>query len=129
MSKNVYTAGLAAGLVGLIAGGLFGTYGAWSILLDLPRTSAGRWLLGLTLGIVFAVVYDYFNLQKSLPGDGRVRGVIYGLLIWVATLIIGLIVPKVGDLTFAAPVGTTLVLTAFLNIIWGFVFGTIYESK
>lgn len=129
MSKNVYAAGVVAGVIVLIVSGLFETNGAWGLLLNLTGNPAGRWLVGITASVVLVTLYEYLDLSKSLPGDSKIRGALYGLLVWVATLIVGLVIPAVGSYTYQTPQMSTLVLTAAVFLIWGFTFGAVLEER
>ncbi|GEM_PF-3004687 len=129
MSKNVYAAGVVAGVVALIVSGLFGTNGAWGLLLNMTDNPAGRWLIGITASVILVTLYEYLDLSKSLPGDSKVRGALYGILIWVASLIVGLVIPTVGSYAYAAPQLSTLTLTAATHLIWGFTFGAVLEER
>lgn len=129
MSKNVYAAGVIAGVVALIVTAIFETSGAWGLLLSVTNNPVGRWLIGITASVVLVTLYEYLDLSRSLPGDSKIRGALYGLLVWVATLIVGLIIPAVGSYTYEAPQMSTLILTAAIFLIWGFTFGAVLEER
>lgn len=129
MQNRILASGLVSAIASLIVGSVFGTYGAWGLLLTQSETTAGRWLIAISIGIFLAWVYSFFRrtfLVNSLPAS---RGVIFGLLVWLATLIIATIIEEVRIFAFKVPFGSTLFLTAILNAIWGGVLATSYESN
>lgn len=127
--KNIVLAGLGASLVALVAGSLLGTFGAWGIALDQSPTPAGRWIIALTLGVIMSAVYVYAGFSKFLPGSAVDRGVVYGLLIWVVTLVLGAIVGSLGNYAFAEPSSRTVFLSLVLHIIWGGTLGFLYQES
>ncbi|OGY24605.1 MAG: hypothetical protein A2Y57_02055 [Candidatus Woykebacteria bacterium RBG_13_40_7b] len=129
MVPRSFIAGTGATIVGLLVGGVLGTYGGWTPLLDLANTLIGSWIIAITLGVILVYLYGYLGFVNFLPGTAATKGVIYGLLVWVLLLIIGAIAPYFKDAVYTQPVGTTLFNTAILHIVWGSVLGYLYEQK
>ncbi|HEY5600874.1 MAG TPA: hypothetical protein VIK81_02180 [Patescibacteria group bacterium] len=127
--KNIVLAGASASLIGLVAGSLLGTFGAWGLALDQSPTPAGRWIIALTLGVVLAAVYVYAGFSKFLPGTAVDKGVVFGLLLWVVTLVVGAIVSGVGNYAFADPASRTVFLSLVLFVIWGGFLGFLYQES
>lgn len=126
MPQKAIPAGFGAAVLGLFLGALFGTYGAWTPVFFLATPGVSRWALAITLGIIFAFIYDY--VQKSLPGKtGIQKGAAFGLLVWIVTLILGAIFVFFRDAVYAS--GTVLFLAALLHLVWGGTLGYLYEQK
>lgn len=121
-------AGISAGIVGLLAGAVLGTYGGWSAVFSLAATDFGFWVVALTLSVVVAYIYGYW-FNSFLPGTAVVRGVIFGILLWILMLILGGVSAFFKEATFAEPAGTTVFLALVLHFVWGATLGVLYEAR
>ncbi len=117
--QKVIVAGVGAAVIAYLSGAVLGTYGAWSLLLDQATTVLGRWLIAMVIGVALAEAYQFFNFAKTLPGDTLVNGAIFGLFIWLITLVAGIVFVNVGQYVFVSPTSTNLFLQVLLHIVWG----------
>ncbi|MCC7353075.1 MAG: hypothetical protein IT330_04895 [Anaerolineae bacterium] len=92
---------------------------------DPQRIAVGGLVVHLLIGVLFAVIYLRAGLWQVLPGTAAVRGVIYGILIWLFAMLV--IMPfLIGkgffmlDAGIIAPIGALVV-----HLIYGFLVGVI----
>lgn len=136
-------------LVHIAKAGFFATllmtwFGIWAEGIKLPRIDYAEWhrmklapqgasveigwLIGLAshflMGITLAVIYAWY-FMPVMPGTaGWLRGLIYGVIIWVASTIIYVPIVVKGGL-FGARFGKTVWLGDLLaRIVYGVVLGT-----
>ncbi|HEX7456736.1 MAG TPA: hypothetical protein VF303_04760 [Candidatus Nanoarchaeia archaeon] len=128
MDPRTLRAGLGAGLVTLLAGGALGTYGGWSAVFALAENDFGVWLVALVLSAFAAYIYGYW-FSAFLPGTAVIRGVIYGVLVWILMLILGGVFGFFKEATYPDPAGPVVFLTLVLHVIWGAVLGVLYETR
>ena len=128
MHNRVVSAGFVSAIVALIIGSVFNTYGAWGLMLTQSETTAGRWVIAITLGIFLAWVYSFFRNNFFVNSTPAFRGVAFGLLVWLATLILATLIEEFRVFAFKVPVGSTLFLTAIFHAIWGGVLSSTYEA-
>lgn len=129
MQNRILSSGFVSTVAALIVGSVFGTYGAWGLLLTQSETTAGRWLIAISIGVFLAWLYSFFRRTFFITSLPASRGVIFGLLIWLVTLILATLIEEVRIFAFKVPVGSTLFLTAILNAVWGGVLATTFESS
>src|SRR3990167_5555894 len=128
MDPRAIRAGVGASAVGLIVGGALGTYGGWAPVLSLAGSQFGFVVIGVTLGIALTYIYGYW-FSAFLPGTAVIRGVIYGVLIWILMLILGGVSSFFKEATYPDPAGPTVFLALVLHLVWGTVLGTLYETR
>ncbi|MEM3063599.1 MAG: hypothetical protein QW303_08690 [Nitrososphaerota archaeon] len=127
--QKVISTGVLSGIVAYFVGASFGVYGIWSLIIDQSPTLIGRWLLIIVVGIALAEIYNFFGFAKSIPGDTLVNGAVFGVFIWVATLVIGAVFNVVGQYVYTSPVSQTMFLSLVLNIIWGSVIAYLFKEN
>lgn len=128
MHNRVFSSGFVSAIVALIVGAVFGTYGAWGLLITQAENTAGRWVIAIAVSVFFAWVYSYFRGNFFVASTAAFRGVVFGLSIWLLSIIIATLVEEVRVFAFRVPVGATLFLTAMMFAIWGAVLAIIYET-
>lgn len=128
MYNRVVTSGIVSAIVALVVGSVFGTYGAWGLVLTQAESTAGRWVIAIAAGIFLAWVYSYFRKNFFITSTPSFRGVAFGLVVWLVTIILATMVEQMREFAFKAPVGSTLFLTAIFHAIWGGVLGSVYEA-
>ena len=128
MDPRAIRAGVSASLIALLVGAAFGTYGGWSPVFELAGTIFGFWAVAIVLGTVLAYIYGYW-FNAFLPGTPVIRGVIYGLLVWILMLILGGVSTFFKEATYPNPAGPTVFLTLMLHVVWGTVLGILYEVR
>ncbi len=128
MDPRVIKAGVGASVVGLFVGGVLGTYGGWAPVFFLANSQIGFAVVAIALGTVLAYIYGYW-FNSFLPGTPLVRGVIFGVLVWILMLILGGISSFFKEATYPDPAGPTIFLTLVLHGVWGAVLGLLYEVR
>jgi len=128
MDPRAIRAGVGASAVGLIVGGALGTYGGWAPVLSLANSQLGFVVIGVTLSIALTYIYGYW-FSAFLPGTAVIRGVIYGVLIWILMLILGGVSSFFKEAIYPDPAGGIIFLTLVLHVVWGGVLGLLYESR
>lgn len=128
MYNRTVSSGIVSAVVALIVGSIFGTYGAWGLLLTQAESTAGRWVIAIAIGIFLAWVYSYFRNNFFITSTPSFRGVAYGLVIFLVTVILATMFEQMRGFAFKAPVGSTLFLTAIFHAIWGGVLSSVYEA-
>lgn len=128
MDPRTVRAGVGSGVVALLAGAALGTYGGWTPVFSLAASDFGFWIVALTLSVVIAYVYSYW-FDAFLPGSAVIRGVIFGILVWILMLILGGVSDFFKEATYPDPAGPTIFLTLVLHVIWGSVLGIFNESR
>ena len=128
MDPRAIRAGVGAGLVALLAGAALGTYGGWAPVFDLAGSQLGTWVLALALSTFLAYVYGYW-FNAFLPGTAVVRGVAFGVLVWILMLILGGAFTFFKEATYPDPAGPTVFLTLVLHTVWGSLLGLLYEVR
>src|SRR3989344_2825840 len=125
MDPRATRAGVGASAVGLIVGGALGTYGGWAPVLSFAGALFCFVVIGATLGIALAYIYGYW-FSAFLPGTAVIRGVIYGVLIWILMLILGGVSSFFKEAIYPDPAGGIIFLTLVLHVVWGGVLGLLY---
>lgn len=128
MHNRIISGGIVSAVVSLVVGSVFGTYGAWGLLLTQSETTAGRWVIAFCIGIFLAWLYSFFRNSFFVTSTPAFRGVIFGLFIWLVTLILATLFDEVRVFAFKVPLGSTLFLTALLHAVWGGVLASMYEA-
>ena len=128
MDPRAIRAGVGASVAALLVGAALGTYGGWSPVFNLAGTQLGFWALAIVLGTALAYIYGYW-FNTFLPGTPVIRGVIFGLLVWILMLILGGVSAFFKEATYPDPAGPTVFLTLMLHVVWGAVLGILYEVR
>ena len=82
----------------------------------------GHFLIG-TIG--WGIIYTW--IRKSLPGPAVVKGMIFGLLAWLAMMIV--FMPVAGHGLFGLSLGIAVPIAALvLHLVFGAVLGAVYAS-
>lgn len=129
MSQKGLVAGFLASIIGLIFGQAVGGLGIWNAVAEAAKTPAGGWLVLLVIGTALGYVYSYFGFDKLFGKEALVKGVAYGILVWIVTLILAAIFPTLGQVAFADPIRANLFLQALTHLVWGASLGLIYQSR
>ena len=128
MDPRAIRSGVGASVVGLLAGGALGSYGGWEPVFSLANTQIGSWIIAIVLGTTLAYVYGYW-FNSFLPGSTVIKGLIYGILVWILMLILGGVSAFFKEATYPDPAGATIFLTLVLHGVWGAVLGILYETN
>jgi len=128
MDPRAIRAGVGASLAALLVGAAFGTYGGWAPVFDLAGSQLGSWAVAIVLGTVLAYIYGYW-FNAFLPGTPVIRGVIFGVLVWILMLILGGVSSFFKEATYPDPAGPTVFLTLMLHVVWGSLLGILYEVR
>ncbi len=137
--KRIVISGVVIWIVGSILGYL--TCGwLFNWIYELPPNiwqdpavimSAGNFIgsniIGIIRGILFALVFAV--LYKGIPGKGVVKGMIYGVLMWLVGALSGM-----STMPFYMTIATGVVIywiiqALVLNVISGAIVGAIYKEK
>ncbi len=128
MHNRIVSSGLVSAIVALVVGSVFNTYGSWGLMLTQAETTAGRWIIAMAIGIFLAWVYSFYRNNFFVTSTPAFRGVAFGLIIWIVTLILATLIEEFRNFAFKVPVGSTLFLTAIFHAIWGGVLASVYEA-
>lgn len=128
MHNRIVSAGLVSAIVALVVGSVFNTYGAWGLMLTQSETTAGRWIIAIAIGIFLAWIYSFFRNNFFVASTPSFRGVAFGLIVWLVTLLLATLIEEFRVFAFKVPVGSTLFLTAIFHAIWGGVLASTYEA-
>ena len=128
MESRPVRAGIGAGIVGLLVGGVLGTYGGWSAVFSLAPTDIGLWVVAVTASVFITYIYGYW-FNAFLPGSSITRGALYGVLVWILMLILGGVSAFFKEATYPDPAGPIVFLTLVLHLVWGTVLGILYETR
>jgi len=128
MDPRAIRAGIGSGIVALVVGGVLGTYGGWAPVFNLAGNQLGSWALALALSTFLVYIYGYW-FNAFLPGTAVVRGVTFGILVWILMLILGGVSNFFKEATYPDPAGPTVFLTLILHTVWGSILGLLYEVR
>ena len=128
MDPRAIKAGVGAGIIALLVGAVFGTYGGWYPVFSLASTTLGFWVIALVLSTVLAFFYGYW-FNAFLPGSPVIRGVIFGVLVWILMLILGGVSDFFKSATYPDPAGPAVFLMLTFHVVWGAVLGLLYENR
>lgn len=129
MDSKAIKAGIGATIVFILLSAIFGTFGGWAPIFEVGDNQITAWLVALFLGVVVAYIYGYL-FHKFLPGTAAVKGVVFGILVWILMLIVGSTSPELREAAYPESVVTqTLFLTLIAHVIWGAVLGLIYDAE
>jgi hypothetical protein len=87
------------------------------------------WIAHFMIGTVLALIYVYV-LASKLPGNGLVRGALYGLVPWLVSQV--MVNPMMGAGVFAShtPAPLMMVIGSLMgHMIYGAVVGGVYGTK
>ncbi len=86
------------------------------------------WLAHLMIGTILALVYVYVVADK-LPGNGLVRGALYGLIPWLASQV--MVNPMMGAGVFASNTASPMMMVVgslMGHLLYGAVVGAVYGT-
>src|SRR4030067_2678872 len=109
MDARTIKSGAGAGLIALLVGSSFGTYGGWSAVFSLALNIFGFWILAVVLAVFAAYIYGYW-FNAFLPGTPVIRGVLFGVLVWILMLILGGVLGFFKEATYPDPTGPAVFL-------------------
>ena len=83
--KSGIVAGAIAGIVAGIVGSIFGFIGSMIGLFPLPADPMMAIITSIILSIIFGAIFGmlYEKLYDSCPGEGLMKGLYAGLIIWL----------------------------------------------
>ena len=111
------------GLPNIAVGQILGTLMSVSVA-HLSVGAAGGWAVHLGVGILLALTYARF-LDARLPGPSTLRGMLFGILVFVFAQIV--FMPLVGAGLFSRGNVQLLVGSLFGHLVYGMVVGWIYS--
>ena len=118
-------AGIVAGIVGVIFGFIGDMMGLFPGPSDLVVATIAAIILSIIFGAIFGILYE--KLYASCPGEGIMKGINGGLIIWLvkdiaAGAFVGFVYGNIGIATFLIFVGF------FMWIAYGALLGMLYEK-
>jgi hypothetical protein len=128
MDPRTIRAGVGSGVVALLVGAALGTYGGLAPVFSLAANDIGFWIIAVVLSVLAAYIYSYW-FNSFLPGSAVVRGVLFGILVWILMLILGGVSDFFKEATYPDPSGPTVFLTLVLHGVWGAVLGALEEVR
>jgi hypothetical protein len=124
--KNSIVAGAVAGLVGSIVAIIFGVILCFVGWCPMPtsQSSVVMIIISIIFGAIFGRIYEM--VQRSIPGKGSMKGLNFGLLIWLicdiaAGAYVGLVINEVSTAIGLISFGF------FTWIVYGYILGTLYK--
>lgn len=101
---------------------------------QMPASMSGPWLMGMTMHlfdgiIIFPLIYA-FLLFRILPGSPWLKGVIWGLILWLLSQ--GMVMPMMGIGLFSANAPNrmmTVIGSLMGHIIYGAILGGIAKPE
>lgn len=126
--KSLLVAGIIAGygmyLVDHYFAGALGLFGLF------PGTDNAWWMLTHHVdGVIFALPFAWPAIYESLPGEGWLKGLVYGFLFWlIVPFIFGMIAGALGSEYFQQmeASGSIIITMILLHLVWGFLLGVLY---
>jgi uncharacterized membrane protein YagU involved in acid resistance len=127
----VATVVLSVLMIGKAASGLMSNLNPIADMVHLGSMLAGTdvppvfgWVCHFLIGtIVWGIAYAL--LVRHLPGPPVVQGLIFGVIAWLAMMIV--FMPLVGHALFGLDLGMpAVVITLILHVVYGGVLGTVY---
>lgn len=127
-SKNLRI-GLYSGALAIVVGTALGTYGGWLPLANQSNNLVGAAIIGLVFSILLAYIFGHYFVN-FLPGTPLVKGVIFGILIWLIFLILGNLGNFFKDAVYPLEnKETALFLSLVLHTVWGAAVGLFQTEK
>ncbi len=129
MGQKGLIAGFYATIIGLLFGSAVGGLGMWTAVAASAKTPLGGWLILLLVGSFFGYLYSFFKFNEFFGKDAVIKGVAYGIVIWIASLIVASIFPALGQATFIEPIRANLFVQLTTSVVWGASLGLLFEQK
>lgn len=101
---------------------------------QMPAPMSGGWLLGMMIHffqgtIIFSLIYTYL-LYRILPGSPWLKGLIWGIILWLLTQVMVMPMMGVGVFSANAPQRMMRVMGSLIgHIIYGVILGVIANGK
>lgn len=130
MSQKGLTAGFVATVIALVFGTAVGGLGMWNAVAAAAKTPVGGWLVLLVIGTALGYLYSFVThaqYDKFFGKELVVKGVVFGVVVWIVTLILASIFPVLGEAAFAQPIRATLFLQFLTHLVWGASLGLLYQ--
>lgn len=129
LTQKALVAGLYASVIGLVFGAAVGGLGAWQAVAAASKTPIGGVFVLLLIGSIFGYLYSFIGFDKWFKKEALVKGAAYGVLIWIATLIVAGIFPVAGETAFSQPLRAGLFVQLLTHLVWGASLGLLYEQR
>lgn len=129
MGQKGLIAGFYASIIGLLFGSAVGGLGVWTVVAASAKTPLGGWLILLVIGSAFGYLYSFFKFSEFFGKEALMKGVAYGVVIWIASLITASIFPVLGRAAFVDPIRSNLFVQLMTSIVWGASLGLLFEQK
>lgn len=129
MREKGLVAGFYASVIALIFGHAVGGLGIWSAVAATSRTPLGGALVLLIIGAFLGYLYSYVEFGKFFGKEAIVKGVTFGVGVWLLTLIVASIFPILAERAFAVPLRANLFVQLLTHVVWGAGLGMFYEQR
>lgn len=126
-SKNLRV-GFNSSIVALLAGAAIGTFGGWLPLVNQSENLLGKVLIGILFSVGLTYLYSQY-LANFLPGTALLKGVLFGILVWIAFLIVGNLAFFKEAVYPAADKERFLFLSLVVHLSWGAALGVFQAEK
>lgn len=128
MDTRNLRAGTYAGIILLLLGFVFGTFGGWSAIFDVSKNTFGVWVLALFFSVALTYLYNSW-FASFLPGTNLVKGVLFGILVWIAFLVLGGVSNFFKDAVYGPTNSSILFNGLVISVIWGAAIGSFSDLK
>lgn len=129
MGQKGLISGFYASIIGLLFGWAVGGLGIWTAFAASARTPLGGWLILLVIGSALGYLYSLIKFSDLFGKEAIIKGASYGVIVWIASLIVASIFPALGQSAFVEPIRSTLFVQLLTHIVWGASLGLLYEQK
>jgi uncharacterized membrane protein YagU involved in acid resistance len=127
LSQKALIAGFLATFIAIIFGKMTEGLGVWLSFEATAKTVLGGWLVLLVIGSSLGYLYSFVKFSQLFGKEAVVKGAAYGVVVWIATLILASIFPVLASTAFAEPIRTTLFLQLLTHVVWGVSLALLYE--
>ncbi|OGE05122.1 hypothetical protein A3B51_00585 [Candidatus Curtissbacteria bacterium RIFCSPLOWO2_01_FULL_41_18] len=121
--------GFYASIIGLLFGSAVGGLGIWTAVAASVKTPLGGWLIFLVIGSALGYLYSFFKFSEFFGKEAIIKGAAYGIVIWIASLILASIFPALGQAAFVDPIRANLFVQLMTSLVWGASLGLLFEQK
>ena len=128
MDSKVIRAGINSAVIALLSGTILGTFGGWSAVYNLAPNLFGIVIMASVFSILLGYIFSYW-FADFLPGTSVLKGALFGILVWIAFLILGGVSTFFKDAVYASNNGQILFLALINNLIWGATLSIFLGSK
>lgn len=126
-SRNL-RAGTYSGIVLLLVGYAFGNFGGWAPIFNVGNSIFGVWILAIFFSVILVYIYNTW-FANFLPGSSILRGVLFGILVWIAFLILGGLSSFFKDSVYGPNNSSILFTSLITGLIWGAAVGYFSDLK